>query len=114
MVILKRLKGSTLMETMIATVLIVIIFMMASLVMEATFSARMDNNMEPLSEKFHQLEYQYSKGGVAIPYFEEWDDWNIEMEKTDEQGTLMIALTAKNKTTQKEMKTLILQRNESN
>ncbi|QLG46788.1 hypothetical protein [Costertonia aggregata] len=113
MAVLKRVKGSTLMETMVATVLIVIIFMMASLVMEATFSTHRSGNMEPISEKLHQLEYKYIKGGLTLPYFEDWEDWDIEIVRYHERGSPMISLIAKNRKTQKSRKTYLLQNNES-
>ena len=42
--VLKRIKGSTLMETLVATVLIVVVFMMASLTLNALFSTTITTN----------------------------------------------------------------------
>ena len=114
MVVLKRIKGATLMETLVATVLIVVVFMMASLILEATFTARINGNTEPLTEKFHTLEYLYNKGNIAVPYFEEWEAWEIEMTSTSMEGVDMIVLQAKNRLSQKEMKTYLLQQDEGN
>lgn len=80
MVVLRKLKASTLMETMVATVLIVVIFMLSSLVLNALFSSQVKSNVQPIQSHLQQLEYQYVNQKIVLPYYEEWESWNISME----------------------------------
>ncbi|TXN36125.1 hypothetical protein FVB32_16335 [Flagellimonas hymeniacidonis] len=77
MVVLKKLKASTLMETMVATVLIVVIFMFSSLILNSLFSAQVKGNLQPIKSHLHQLEYQYINQKINLPYYEEWKTWDI-------------------------------------
>lgn len=84
MVVLKKIKGATLMETMVATVLIVIIFMIASLVMNSLIRARSKANQQDIAAYLNKLEYHYSHGKLEIPYAGEWKNWEITI--TAENG----------------------------
>nr|WP_299067290.1 hypothetical protein [uncultured Allomuricauda sp.] len=77
MVVLKKLKASTLMETMVATVLIVVIFMFSSLILNSLFSAQVKGNLQPIKSHLNQLEYQYVNQKINLPYYEEWKTWDI-------------------------------------
>ena len=77
MVVLKKLKASTLMETMVATVLIVVIFMFSSLILNSLFSAQVKGNLQPIKSHLDQLEYQYVNQKINLPYYEEWKTWDI-------------------------------------
>ena len=61
MVVLKskyKIKGSTLMETLVATVVIVIIFMMASLILNNLFSNTIKNNTQSIDSYLNELQYK--------------------------------------------------------
>ncbi|KQC29378.1 hypothetical protein [Flagellimonas eckloniae] len=82
MVVLKKLKASTLMETMVATVLIVVIFMLSSLILNSLFSAQVKGNLQPIKSHLNQLEYQYVNQKINLPYYEEWKTWDITISIT--------------------------------
>nr|WP_298924953.1 hypothetical protein [uncultured Allomuricauda sp.] len=82
MVVLKKLKASTLMETMVATVLIVVIFMFSSLILNSLFSAQVKGNLQPIKSHLDQLEYQYVNQKINLPYYEEWKTWDITISTT--------------------------------
>lgn len=82
MVVLKKLKASTLMETMVATVLIVVIFMFSSLILNSLFSAQVIGNLQPIKSHLDQLEYQYVNQKINLPYYEEWKTWDITISTT--------------------------------
>ncbi len=107
MAVLKKIKASTLMETMVATVLIVIIFMIASLVMNTVFSTSINGNKQALKEKLSQLEYQYKNQLITVPYYEDWDVWQIEMLPQSAQDNNYILLEAKNTKTPKTVQSYI-------
>jgi Tfp pilus assembly protein PilV len=94
MAILKRLRGATLMETMVATVLLVVIFMVASLVMNSLVLAGAKANLEPINEKLNTLEYAYQNTNISVPYEEQWKDWLINMTKVNQNNSPIVRITA--------------------
>jgi len=105
MAVLKKIKGSTLMETMVATVLIVIIFMVASLVMNSLITARAKNDVQAITQHLKKLEYQYTNNQLALPYFEDWNDWEIQGTLKEQQGVKSFEIKATSTVTQKEVTT---------
>lgn len=96
MAILKRIRAATLMETMVATVLIVVIFMMSSLVLNSLFKAQVKANLSPLKNRMYQLEYQYYHQKIALPFYEVWNQWEITMDSIPQQKTVRIAAHPEN------------------
>ncbi|WP_420603213.1 hypothetical protein [Flagellimonas sp.] len=88
----KRIKASTLMETMVATVLIVVIFMLSSLILNNLFAAQVRGNLQPLKTHLDKVEYLYSNGKLTAPYYEEWNDWTISVENQND-GTALMEIT---------------------
>jgi len=87
MVVLKRIKASTLMETLVATVLIVVVFMMASMVLNSLFATAITQNDNEVNQKLLELQYRYQNGMLEVPYNEELGSWDISVEK--ENGNSM-------------------------
>lgn len=85
----KRIKASTLMETMVATVLIVVIFMLSSLILNNLFTVQVKGNLQPLKTHLDEVEYLYSNEKLVVPYYEEWNDWSISIEDQN-NGTALI------------------------
>lgn len=108
MALLTKVKASTLMETLVATVLIVVIFMMSSLLLNSIFLSSIRGNTQPVQERLQQLEYKYKNGIVAVPYYEEWENWQIEIIPQDNQGSEYIVLEALENTTQKSIKSYLI------
>ena len=52
-----RIKGSTLMETLVATVLIVLIFILASMILNNLFSNTIKNNNQAIDNHLNELKY---------------------------------------------------------
>lgn len=101
MVILKKIKASSLFETLIATILIVVIFMVASFAMNNLFGQRIKNNTSAIQTELLELEYFYKNGRVTIPYFEVKDDWTYTINKTKNNSKHLIELKAFNSKTKK-------------
>ncbi len=97
MALLKKLKGSTLMETMVATVLIVLIFMIASMLMNTIFSSNLKGNTQQLNAHLNQLEYAQKHGQITIPYEEEWEAWAIEIYSEDLANTTYLVMESTHK-----------------
>ncbi|MEM9075578.1 MAG: hypothetical protein AAGC43_01000 [Bacteroidota bacterium] len=79
MAVLKKISASTLMETMVATVLIVVIFMFSSLILNTVFKSSMKNRTLPIRSHLDKLEYLYVNQRVELPYNQIWKGWNVSM-----------------------------------
>lgn len=101
MVILKKLKSATLIETLIATVLIVVVFLAASMIINTIFFNTFHQKKELANTRLDELEYQYIHKAVVLPYKEELENWNIEI--TDIKTNNLIEFKAQSKITKKEI-----------
>ena len=72
------------METLVATVLIVIIFMMSSLLLNSMFAMSVKQQHTVISERLHQLQYEYRHGALLLPYYETLDGWEISVVPAEE------------------------------
>lgn len=71
------------METLVATVLIVIVFMMASMTLNALFANTVINNSHEVEQELLFLKYRYENGQLQLPYYDEMGDWEIMVESHD-------------------------------
>lgn len=101
MVVLKKIKASTLMETLVATVLIVIVFMIASMVLNSMVSGNMGQHTELAEERLHALEYQYKNQGIRLPYYEDYESWEISITQQQIGNSMLVLLEAENPMTKK-------------
>ncbi len=96
------------METMVATILIVIIFMVASLIMNSLMAAQVTANTGNISERLHRLEYQYVNGLLQLPYQEDWNDWSIRAILEKDINVPVVRLEATHKTSQKNLESILV------
>lgn len=101
MVVLKKIKASTLMETLVATVLIVIIFILASMILNNLFSNSIKNNTGIIETQLSELQYFYEHGKLQLPYQETFKDWNIRINEFEENGKNFIEFEAIHSKTKK-------------
>jgi Tfp pilus assembly protein PilE len=81
MALLKKLKGASLVETLTASVIIVVVFMIASFSFNNVFlnSVRSDNNL--LQNRLQELKYLAEYGRLPLPFFEDGAYWTISAEE---------------------------------
>ena len=108
MALLKKIKAATLMETLVATVLIFVVFMLASVILNNLFSNSIKNNTRAVDTRLYTLQYLWQNDQLQLPYDEEFDNWIITVEKITDNGLLHIAFEAKNKDTNKDVSILVL------
>jgi Tfp pilus assembly protein PilV len=101
MVILKKVKSATLIETLIASVLIVVVFLMASLVINNIFFNTFYQKKGQATTRLDELEYQYIHSVIQLPYNEELENWYIEIIHLKTNN--LIEFKAQNKITKKEI-----------
>jgi len=77
MAILKKIKASTLMETLVASVIIVIIFMLASMILNNIFSNSIKNNTKAIETHLNELQYFQLNNQLRLPYSETFKKWDI-------------------------------------
>lgn len=102
MALLKKIKSSTLMETLVATVLIVGVFAIASMVLNAVFRNAYTSNTNEIENHIKEIEYFiYNKKVPSSPYA--FQDWEIEINEKDSLGAISYTVKAVNEKTTKEI-----------
>lgn len=79
------------METLVATVLIVIVFMMSSLLLNSMFAMNVKQRHTVIHDRLHQLQYEYRHGALIVPHYETLDAWEISITPGEEteNGSLL-------------------------
>ena len=99
MVVLKKIKASTLMETLVATVLIVVVFMLASVILNNLFSNTIKGNTADIDNYLSELEYQYMNNKIELPFFDDFKAWEIIIQSNDQTEEQQVILEAVNSVT---------------
>ena len=101
MVILKKIKASTLMETLVATVLIIIVFIITNMILNNLFSGSIKNNTQAIDTHLKELQYLQIHDKIDLPYSEDYNQWEVSLEKYDNNKFQQIEIEAVNKQTNK-------------
>jgi len=101
MVVLKKIKASTLVETITASVIIIIVFAIASLTLNNVFASTIKNDTNQIENHIQKLEYQYVNNNISIPYNEEHKNWEISISKVEENNIGWLMFKAENSITKK-------------
>jgi len=110
MVVLKKIQASTLMETLVATVLIVIVFVIASMTLNSIFSSSIKNNTRAIEAKLNELQYLKLNNKLELPYQDTFGDWNISAEQYQDNNQMVVEFEANNTVTNK---TIVIKQHES-
>jgi len=89
------------METLVATVLTVVIFMISSMLLNNIFSNSMRGKSHYITERLHRLKYQYQNKSLKIPYYEDSGDWEFSVVKENEDDIELVVFKAENQKIQK-------------
>jgi len=87
MVVLKKIKAATLIEVLTASVLIIIVFMMASLSFNNVFGNQIRNDHSAIENRIKELEYQYLHERIQLPYAEDFKGWEVLITKNETHVT---------------------------
>ena len=107
MVVLKKLnldyrvKASTLLETLVASVLIVVVFMISSMILNNLFSNTVKNNTRQVDAHLNELQYLYQNDKLQLPYADDFEQWTISIEQATEFSKSFIVFEAINLETKK-------------
>ena len=78
MVVMKKIQASTLMETLVASVLIVIIFMISSMIMNNLFGNRIKYQSRMIDTRFTEIHYLALHHQIELPLIETVGVWQIQ------------------------------------
>lgn len=101
MVVLKKLKASTLMETLVATVLIVMVFVITSMILNNIFSSSIKNNTQAIDAYLNELQYLQMHDNIELPFREDYMHWDVSIEKHLNNKFQLIEIEAIHKQTNK-------------
>lgn len=87
--VLKKIKSATLVESLVATVLIVVIFVVSSLVINNLLLNGFNTNTTEIENRLYELEYEYQNQKIKLPYNEVFQDWNITISKVNQSNEII-------------------------
>ena len=96
MVVLKKIKSATLVEVIVATVLIVLIFMISSLLLNSLVLHTISKNTHVVETRMNALEYELQNGLLPVPYQENYSDWKISIQQDKSAHKSLLVLLASN------------------
>jgi len=88
-----KTKASTLIESLVASVIIIVVFTIASLTLNNVFQSTIKNNLDRVQNRMNTLEYLYLNDKISHPYQENFEDWNIQFLKP-QAGNSFLTLDA--------------------
>ncbi|PHS65762.1 MAG: hypothetical protein COB12_06735 [Flavobacterium sp.] len=88
MVVLKKIQSATLVETLVASVIILVVFLIASMSLNNVFKTTIKENDSALKSRIKELHYLNRNHQIIIPFYEETDLWEIKIEK--QQGATLL------------------------
>ncbi len=94
MVVLRKVKASTLMETLVATVLIVVVFITASMILNNLFSNTIKNNTRDIDAQLNELQYLYINEKLLLPYQSNFDLWEIKVDSYKQNNQNIVEFEA--------------------
>lgn len=83
MALLKKIRSATLMEALVATVLIVVIFMVAGLMLNNLLFNSFSKRTHAVETRLNELSYFALSGEITVPYRERYAKWDITLEKIE-------------------------------
>ena len=88
MVVLKKIKAATIVESLVSSALILIVFVFASLSLNNVFKTAVNQNDRQLNQRVHELQYLHSHGLISLPFYDDNPNWEIEITQQEEQIVL--------------------------
>jgi len=89
MVVLKKIRSATLIEVLVATLLITLIFMISSLVINNLLLNNFSKNTHQADTRLNELAYKLQNGEIHLTYTETFQGWQITIKQTSQTITLI-------------------------
>ena len=94
MVVLKKLKAATLVESLVASAIILIVFVIASLSLNSVFAGTVKNDDFKFNNRVNELVYLAKHNKISIPFYEETILWDVQIQRVN--GYLKLEAISKN------------------
>ncbi|KAA3624121.1 MAG: hypothetical protein DWP94_04330 [Flavobacterium sp.] len=94
MVVLKKLKAATLVESLVASAIILIVFVIASLSLNNVFAGTVNNDDFKFNNRVNELVYLAKHNKISIPFYEETTLWDVQIQRVN--GDLKFEAISKN------------------
>lgn len=85
-----KLKSATLLETLVATALILVIFLVSGLIINNLAKNTIQNNHQSIENELKRLGYFSKHGKINLPYTSDYHNWNVEVRKNTKTGQIEI------------------------
>ncbi|WP_299548464.1 hypothetical protein [Seonamhaeicola sp.] len=89
------------METLVASVLIVIVFMMAGMILNNIFSNTIKNDTGDIETYIAELEYLYKNEKLLLPFHDAFESWDITVKAVKNFNEDLLSFEAVNQRTNK-------------
>jgi len=99
--ITQKIKAGTLVETLVGTTIIIILFIVATLVLNGVFKSVMKNNTLKIDNKIYKLQYLYEHHKIKLPYRDNYENWEIIIFEGEGDNQMIVEIKAENKLTKK-------------
>lgn len=90
----QKIKGETLIETLVATSIIIIIFVIASLVLNNTMRTLTAKDTFEVQNRLEVLQYLYTHSKLTLPYDEVYDTYQITIYREESDTVDLIIYEA--------------------
>lgn len=88
---------------MVATVIIVVVFMISSLILNTVFGNAINNKTRAIEAHLNETTYLYFNGKLELPYINTFENWEISTNKFIEKEQAIIEFEAINSITNKKI-----------
>jgi hypothetical protein len=96
-----KVKASTLVETLVASVIIVIVFSIASLTLQNVLKNTLDNNVQKLDAHLNRVYYLYEHSKIGHDYRDSFNNWEVSIFKEEKNGFEQVTIKAQHRKTDK-------------
>ncbi len=103
----KKIKAATLVETLVASVLIIVVFSIASIVLNQVVQSKAKANTHHIEQELNRLQYLYSHAQLPAYYKATQGNWTLSIQpvKTTEAASFLME-ASHSKTGQKLQRTI--------
>jgi hypothetical protein len=106
-----RLRSATIVETLVASVIIVVVFSMASLILNNTFKSKILSNSADIENYSNKLFYLVQHNRIDTPYSENFSGWELKLTKDTDKLTIEAEKRINNDRTKTFQKSIIFNSN---
>lgn len=99
MAILKKIEANTLMETLVAAVLVISVFMLSSAILNNLFLGSIQSDLHPINNHLSKLQYLNRCRKIKLPYTSTYKGWDVII--TNDANKQVILFEAKHNKTNK-------------